>query len=125
MKQEKCSDCKSTLPVPPPVGGSGRATLPDGRQICYPCATKRQVEELKDRSRPFVAYVSSDEKSIQTWTGGHLMRITACHSCKLTRQSWTHDARTYRSIHAVDVHGGHWYGRGSAGIAIRLRATKG
>lgn len=45
--------------------------------------------------------------------------------CKLTRLSFTHDRNGYVSIHAVDKHGGHWVGRGSDGIAIRMRPVKG
>lgn len=108
----------------------GYAVLPDGRKICYDCATKRQIEDLKDRSKPFCAYVSLVSKDswlgykITTWTGGELMRVMSAKPCKLTRQSFTHDRGNFMSIHAVDVHGGHWAGRGSEGIVIKLRPVK-
>jgi hypothetical protein len=120
-----CHDCKTPLPINPPghCGAAGYAELPNGWRICYPCADKRQIEELKDRSKPFVAYVGKGV--ITTWTGGKIMTITRSVPCRLTRQSFTHDRRGYMSIHAVDVHGGHWAGRGSEGIAIKLRPVKG
>jgi len=124
-KQTNCSQCGAEFPVNPPgySGASGYAILPNKRRICYACADKRQIEALKDRSRPFVAYVGKG--TITTWTGGKLMTITRSVPCQLTRQSWTHERNSYRSIRAVDVHGAHWAGRGSEGIAIKLRPVKG
>lgn len=105
-------------------GGTGYAYPPDSdRPICYPCSDKRQIADLKDRSKPFIAYVGNG--TITTWTGGKLMTITRSNHCQLTRDSWTHSRNGYMSIHAVDVHGGHWTGRGSEGIAIKLRPVKG
>lgn len=125
--------CGANFPVHPPghCGATGYAVLPNGERICYACADKRQIEELKDRSKPFCAYLSLVSKDswlgyqVTTWTGGKLMRVTSAWPCKLTRQSFTHDRGSYLSIHAVDVHGGHWAGRGSDGIAIKLRPVKG
>lgn len=119
--------CGNAFPVHPEgyCGGSGYAVLPSGEKICYPCADKREIEALRDRSKPFVAYVGSCGNRITTWTGGKLMDITEARRCRLSRQSFTHSDSTYFSIHAVDVHGGHWAGRGSSGIAIKLRPVKG
>jgi hypothetical protein len=61
---------------------------------------------------------------VTTWTGGELMRVTRAMPCKLTRQSFIHEKRGFLSIHAVDTHGGHWHGRGSEGVAIKLRPCK-
>ena len=119
-----CADCGASFPQHPPghCGRIGYATLPDGNRICYPCADKRQIEELKDRSKPFVAYVG---KGILTsWTGGKLMAITSARPCCLTLPSNWH-GKDFASIHAVDVHGGHWAGRGSEGVAIKMRPVKG
>lgn len=123
-----CADCGALFPVFPVghVGGTGRATFGpplDRKEICYPCADKRCIEALKDRSQSFLAYVGKG--IITTWTGGKLMTITSAQPCQLTRASWTHGRKGYMSIHAVDVHGGHWTGRGSEGIAIKLRPVKG
>jgi len=120
-----CSDCKHEIAAPAAgTCAAGYAVLPDDSRICYACADKRQVAELLDRSKPFVGYVGSGN-TITTWTGGKLMTITRAWPCELTRQSFTHSAKGYTSIHAVDVHGGHWAGRGSEGIAIKLRPVKG
>lgn len=118
-----CSDCRTVHPILT-SGGTGYATLPNEDKVCYPCADKREIEELKDRSKPFCAYVGKGN-SITTWTGGKLMTITRAWPCTLTRQSFTHDRKGYLSIHAVDIHGGHWAGRGSEGMAIKLRPVKG
>lgn len=126
-----CDDCKQTKPVQT-SGGTGYAFRPKSdKPICYPCADKRQIEDLKDRSQPFVAYLSLVSKDsylgykITTWTGGELMKVTSARPCELTRMSFTHSRNGYMSVHAVDVHGGHWHGRGSEGIAIKLRPCKG
>lgn len=121
--QTHCA-CGAAFPIHPIgyCGGSGYAITRDSVKICYSCADKAQIEELKDRSKPFGAYVSGDGRAITSWTGGHLMRITRSRSCRLTRLSHTHDKGSYMSVHCVDVHGGHWHGRGSAGICITLRA---
>lgn len=122
MNNERCS-CGNLFPEPKEGScAAGYAVLDCGIKICYPCADKRQVEDLKDRSKPFCAYVGKG--IITTWTGGKLMTITRSRSCELTRMSYTHSRGSYRSIHAVDVHGGHWHGRGSEGICIRLRPCK-
>jgi hypothetical protein len=118
-----CANCGAVCPPAPPQGGaSGYAITQDNRKICYSCSDNMQREELKDRSRPFFAYVSSDGKEITTWTGGKLMTVTISRPCQLTRQSFLHDRRAYRSIRARDIHGKNWAGRGSAGIAIKMRA---
>ena len=78
---------------------------------------------MLDRSRPFVAYVSSDGNSITTWTGGKLGDAHKIGTVQLTRQSFAH-GRYMNSYRVTDVHGGEWYGRGSPGIAITLRPCK-
>ena len=117
----RCMTCKAVKPVGT-SGGTGYAR-PRGCDglLCYGCADLAQIADLKDRSKPFSAYVSSDGHSITTWTGGHLMRVTRSRACRLTRQSYTHSRNSFASFHAVDVHGGHWHGRGSPGICINLR----
>ncbi len=116
-------DCGHT-PSPHSPMTTGTARTQDGKEICYACADARQREDLKDRSRPFTAYVSSDGKTITTWTGGKLMDIRQSWRIPLTRFSFTH-GRTILHIRARDVHGGDWFGRGNPGIAITLRPTKG
>lgn len=118
--QFRCAACGGVFDVQT-SGATGYACRPDGGLICYPCADRGQRDELRDRSKPFCAYVSGDGKTVTTWTGGKLMDITDSRPCALTRRSYTHSAESYRSIRARDVHGREWAGRGSPGIAIRLR----
>lgn len=120
MNEQQCK-CGATFQ--PSGCATGYATLPNGTRICYDCANKIEIEDLKDRSKPIVAYVGKDN-SITTWTGKKLMTITRAWPCQLTRQSVWHSKKSYMSIHAVDIHGGHWTGRGSEGIAIKLRPVK-
>lgn len=103
---------------------NGYAVRSDGKRICYACADAAQREELTDRSRPVFAYVSCGGRSIGTWTGGKLMDVISSRPCKLTRQSYTHDSKSYKSIRARDIHGKEWFGRGSEGICIKLKAVK-
>lgn len=112
-------------PTPTEGFGTGVGRLPDGRTLCYACCDEHARNELLDRSRPVVAYLSADERTVTTWSGGVLGYVTRCVPCALTRPSYTHDRRSYRSVRVSDVHGNAWYGRGSAGIAIRLRPCKG
>lgn len=120
-----CEKCNAAFPSRPHTGAtSGYAITPKGIYVCYACADAMQREELKDRSKSFFAYVSSDGKRITTWTGGTLMTVTQSWPCQLTRSSHSHDSRSYKCIRATDVHGGRWYGRGSAGVCIKMRPVK-
>ena len=113
-----CADCGATCV--PSGCTTGYATLPrENKRVCFSCADKRQVEDLKDRSKPFVGYLTFG--TVTTWTGGILMRVIRSAPCQLTRQSNWHDRKSYRSIRARDVHGKDWSGRGSVGVAIKLR----
>lgn len=117
-----CAKCNAVCP--PPSGGcgaAGYAVKADGSKICYACADAIERELLKDRSCSFVAYLSSDGATVTTWTGGKLMTVTASRPCRLSRQSFTHNRNSFRSVRARDIHGAMWCGRGSAGVAIKLR----
>jgi hypothetical protein len=85
---------------------------------------QREVKDLLDRTRSFTAYLSSDGLRITGWKGNTLMNIVSSSSCKLTRSSFLHSRHSYMSVRAVDVHGKHWYGRGSAGVVITMRPYK-
>jgi len=123
----KCHDCRTVLPCPPEKDSlvTGYARCDDGKSlVCYSCCDKRQVEELRDRSKPFHAYLSGDGLTVGTWTGGKLMDVVSRWSCKLSRRSWAH-GKDYSSVRARDVHGALWYGRGSPGVCITMRPRKG
>lgn len=116
-----CAKCGAEFK---PYGiGTGYATR-DNQRICYACTDAEQREDMRDRSQPFVAYVSSDGRTVTTWTGGKLGDARYIGTVRLTRRSYTHGA-TMNSYRVTDVHGGEWYGRGSPGIAITLRPCKG
>jgi hypothetical protein len=83
----------------------------------------RERRALLDRSKPFTCYFSSDGKRITGWKDNTLGYVVYSKTCKLGRLSFTH-GKEYRSIVARDIHGGLWYGRGSPGICITLRAKK-
>lgn len=76
--------------------------------------------ELLDRSKPFVCYVSSDDRHVSGWKGNILGTIV---SRSRTARRWNYPAMV--SIRVRDVHGGLWYGRGQgAGMCITLRPLK-
>lgn len=79
--------------------------------------------QLLDRSKPFWAYISGDGKRLTGWKGNTLGTVIASWPIKLTRRSWVH-GKNYSHFRIRDVHGAMWHGRGSPGVAIRLRAMK-
>lgn len=106
----------------------------DGCSTNYACDSKGNVysdegvdicarRELLDRSKPYTCYLSSDGKHVTGWKNNVLGIVVDWCPCKLTRRSYIH-GKEYRSVSVVDVHGGKWYGRGSPGIVITLRAKK-
>lgn len=123
-----CHGCKQTITLPGTVpgfkgGACGYAVTPNNEMLCFPCADADQRESLETGNR-CVGYLSADGKSLTTWTGGILGKVTDWNPCKLTRVSYTH-GKSYRSVRVTDCHGSEWYGRGSPGIAISLRRIKG
>jgi hypothetical protein len=84
----------------------------------------REERELLDRTRSYFAYISSDGNYVTGWKGNILMTITQSWSCALSRTSFTHSKNSFKSIRAIDVHGGRWFGRGSAGICVSMRPCK-
>lgn len=84
----------------------------------------REKRELLDRSKPFYAYVSSDGTRITGWKDNTLATVYQRWNIKLSRQSHTHDRNSYMFMRVRDVHGGLWYGKGSAGVCITLRPYK-
>lgn len=96
--------------------GTGYARTPDGRTLCYDCADNAQREDMRTADK-FVAYLSSMNRSVTTWSGGVLGTVTqygvsrAAHKCY---------------VRVVDVHGAHWHGVGpsESGTYVTLRRTK-
>jgi len=118
----RCHDCKLDKPTPEGCG-TGYSIYDEKHLVCYSCADAREREAIKER-KPYFAYLSGDGLRVTTWTGGKLMDVVRSRPCTLTRPSWTHDRKSYKSVSAVDVHGGKWHGRGSAGICIKMRPSK-
>lgn len=83
----------------------------------------RERRELLDRSRPFTCYISSDGKSVTGWKGNKLGDIIQASTVRLAQWSAFH-GKSMLAVKVRDVHGGLWYGRGSPGICINLRACK-
>lgn len=139
-RPDTCHQCGAPLPVMPVTGATGYGCL-DGEPatapvpvtlrkgetverapaICYACCHARDLAALQDRSRPFVAYLASDGATVTTWPGGTLGAVTRRDLIPLPfgRRGY------YSAIRVVDVHGGHWYGRGHKGMAVVLRPCKG
>lgn len=84
----------------------------------------REKLELLDRTKSFYAYLSGDGRHVTGWKGNVLMTVTYSAPCKLSRMSFTHSNKTYKTIVAQDIHGGLWFGRGSAGVCITMRPYK-
>ncbi len=90
-----------------------------GRTFCYDCCAARDIEALRDTSKPFTAYPSSDGRRIQNWPGRELVRITSHSTGRAGFGGRMHYWR------AVDPHGQQWHGKNSgAGMCINLRACK-
>ena len=114
-----CADCGQTF-----YDETKYARSSSDEMLCYSCCTVRDLQAIKTYDR-FTGYLSSDGRQFSTWSGGLLGHVIDSRPCKLTRMSFTHDRKSYRSVRVRDVHGREWYGRGSAGIVITLRACEG
>lgn len=108
-----CETCGKCAPH-----GEGYGIDPTTQSMhCYRCCHARDLAEMLDRSRPFVAYVSGDKNTVRNWPGGELGRI---HSYAESRTGW-HGSVIVR-FHVRDAHGQWWQGRGpGAGMACTLR----
>jgi hypothetical protein len=110
------------------VSAYGITRNPDGSASlrCPTCSGKHDVEEFKkcgDEGRPFYGYFDEDHH-LCGFRGNILARNVHAYPCKLTRMSYTHNAKSYKSVHVIDPQGRIWYGRGSAGICCTMRMKK-
>lgn len=129
-----CHECGAEIPARAPdacTPGYGCApgvivgNTRDGQPIeqrpavCRACCHARDLEQLRDTSKPFFAYVSGDGKSITNWPGAALMRIYSHHEGRGGFGGRMHYWR------AVDTHGRHWHGKNSdRGACVTMRACK-
>ena len=111
----RCDDCGKASPHTDSYALTNSRSM-----VCYGCANAREIEELKDRTKKLVCYLSCDGEHIATWTGGILGRVT---SAWRTRSGCV---GMMTRFHAVDSHGGHWYGTGQGnGMICTLQPMKG
>lgn len=98
---------------------SGYAVDQDDRTMCYGCADSAEAARMATADR-FDAYVSGDGRTITTWSGGVLARVTSMTEW----QGRTPSGGRYDMAHVVarDADGATWSGRGpGAGMYVRLR----
>lgn len=94
------------------------ATDREGRIFSDEGVDIRERRGLLDRSKPFYCYLSSDGKRVTGWKGNMLGTVTSESKVKMFMGVLVH-------VRVTDVHGGHWYGKGSGhGMSIRLRPNK-
>lgn len=96
--------------------GVGYARL-EGRTLCYSCADDWARADMRDHNSVF-AYVSQDGKTVTTWTGGELARVTWHRS----EVRYTPTGGRYER-HYYNARGdGGWHGIGAGpGMYVRLR----
>lgn len=81
-----------------------------------------ELEGLRDAEKHFVAYVSSDEKSITDWKGNPLGRVTA-----RKYKPWRTNkfGEKWFTFYITDVHGRNWRGVSQgAGMYIKMVRVK-
>lgn len=108
-------------PTPDSKPGTGYAYDGEsGRTLCYACADTLDRERMA-ASASHVAYVSTDGRTLTTWSGGKLARVTGHTE---TRTGF-HGSTVHR-YWAKDDSGGTWYGsNGGTGMVIQIRRIKG
>jgi len=116
-------------PVPKISASTGKreivARTPGGRGLTSDEAYKREVNALK-KSDHYGAYMSSNGKTLTTWTGGHLGHITQTSDMNnsMVRRGYTSDKLLH--FRATDLHGGTWHGTSPGpGMYARMHRTKG
>lgn len=80
----------------------------------------KEKEDLKDRSKPFYCYLSSDGNHVTGWKGNKLGRVTQSG----TSRNGFHGSEIV-NVRVVDIHGMPWHGKGGGfGMCITLRPSK-
>ena len=120
MDSFACLDCRRLYPVET-SGGTGYAVLGDrdpsevNHFVCYGCADSRERADMATADR-FFAYLSSDGRTVTTWTGAALADVTS----ERERRVGFGGCRVY--VRATDRTGRKWYGNGPGrGMYVRLR----
>ena len=68
-------------------------------------------------------YLTNDGRTVADWEGHSLASVTLRTPVRLARWSWRHGS-SIDAVRAVTADGRRWYGRGSRGMSITLRACK-
>lgn len=112
----RCATCNGLFSDSDPFGEDH-----EGNMHCYGCCHARDLEQLRDRSRPFLGYVNGDGQRFTNWPGRELGRVVASSRYRGGWQgSWIY-CYTIR-----DAHGAYWHGRGPGpGMHLKIRASKG
>jgi hypothetical protein len=117
------ADCGHEYQGPGPEGGAaGYATRQDGKTVCYPCADDGERERLLTE-RSIFCYLSSDGKTLTTWTGGKLMTVTSHKTARVGFRGIDGKSPVRHYLQAHDVHGAHcWIGTSPGpGMYARMR----
>ena len=97
---------------------TGYATCVDGRRICYECAADSDRAHMIGTGR-IVAYLSGDGRTVSTWPGVPLMRVTS-ETVARTASFGYKTTRTY--LRAVAPDGTRWHGTSPGrGMFCRMR----
>jgi hypothetical protein len=116
-----CAHCAGPFTKTPDGLGTGYAKrASDGALICYTCADFEERCSLLTQAK-FCAYVSSDGKSLTTWTGGILGRVTGTGKPHPWTRRSPFGERRYMTFR--DVHGQGWHGTGAPGMYATIRRT--
>ena len=97
----------------------GYAILPNGTKVCYGCAQRQELDDLKT-AQHYGGYLSRVEMQglqITGWVGWKLATVTQSSITTLSAFGTRHSRVYFR---AIDVHGNHWYGN-SPGVGMYAR----
>lgn len=101
----------------------GYAVRQDDTKVCYECAQRQELEDLKT-AQHYVAYLSRvDGRLLLTgWIGWKLATVTESTVTTLSAFGHRHSRVYFR---ATDVHGQHWYGNSPGeGMYARMHKAK-
>jgi hypothetical protein len=117
-----CAWCGAKFPDPPKdFGPTGYAIIPMTKEtVCYACADRWTREQML-ASDKFGVYLSSDGKTLTTWTGGELARVT--DEWKSSGGGFHFGPLTH--VRAIAPDGSLWYGKGSGrGMCLTIHRQR-
>lgn len=116
-----CAKCGNDFPPIASNGvAAGYAITGNGSHICYTCADEQQRADMRQFDK-YGAYLSSDGKSLTTWTGSELAKVIS----EKTVSGGGFHFGSLTAIRAKAPDGSIWYGKGSGrGMLLRIRKAK-